>query len=259
MTHIGNLIAPLALSTMLAVASAPASAAEPVSPFYLSAAGGVIFSPLLKSSDGTNQKFSTYPGGIASLAIGAYAGNGFRVELEGLYIAQTLSSIKTLRVNGAYMPLSNFHGGQRVTTAALTNAIYDLPFDLPVKPFVGAGVGIGWLSYGGVSGMESTTISGLPNGNIYSGPVTLSYEGTTSLAYQFMAGVSWKVPGVAGLELTLQNKLFGLAAASSRNLARGPDTLLFNGKVATGSRATTVSPVSDAVMLGLRYTFNAPQ
>lgn len=183
MTRIGNVLAPLAVSMMIASAGSSANAAEQVSPFYIAAAGGVIFSPLLNSSGASHEKFSTYPGGIASLAIGASAGNGFRWELEGLYSGQTLSSIKTLRVNGSYMPLSNFHGGQRVTTAVLTNVIYDIPLDLPVKPFVGAGVGMSWLSYPGVSGVEPLAITAPSHGGPYSGPVTMNYEGTTSLAY----------------------------------------------------------------------------
>ncbi len=256
MTRIGNLMTKLAVTTMVVVASSQAMAADAVSPFYLAAAGGVIFSPLLKSSEGRD-KFSTYPGGIGSFAIGTSAGNGFRVELEGLYSAQTLSSIKTRRLNGSFMPIGGLQG-QRTTTAVLANIVYDVPIDLPVKPFVGVGAGIGWMNYGGVSGTEPFLIrsGGLP---LYEGPATISYDGTTSLAYQLVAGVSWKVPGVSGLELTLQNKLFGLAESTSRAHAFGTNNLYSTPRNATASWNVTTSPISDAVMLGLRYTFNAQQ
>ena len=81
------------------------------------------------------------------LGLGWGFGNGLRAEVEGSYRSNDLDSFETRRVNGALVARPGAKG--RVASHAVTaNLFHDFDlgrFGLPLRPYVGAGLGYGWL------------------------------------------------------------------------------------------------------------------
>jgi hypothetical protein len=84
------------LFLLLALLAPTAAAAQSLQGFYIGAAGGPNFAGSPESSDGHVQ-FNTDVGGLGLASLGWAFGNGFRVELEGSYRSNGISSIDTLR------------------------------------------------------------------------------------------------------------------------------------------------------------------
>jgi len=231
------------------------AAAQPVQGLYIGAGAGVNFAGTLSSSQSTT-KIDTNVGPLGLVAIGWGFGNGLRVELEGSYRSNSISNISNRRINGLTLPISNV-SGNAATYAVMANVLYDIPFhpfSLPLTPYVGAGVGYGWLDFGNAGGNEPILLH-LPLGNTYSGPGAISYGSGGAFAYQAIVGTSLAIAPVPGLSVTLEYRFFGMAQASvSRNLvATGGNTI--NGVTPSSQGHVGFQVFDNAVLIGLRYNF----
>lgn len=130
----------------------------------------------------------------------------WRLELEAGYRGGDVESITAETFDFPFVapqpvvfpirrtPLSDLHGGIHATTI-MANALYDIPLDMPFRPFVGAG--LGWLKANVDAGgtvtvcVEVCFLENLRSGN-----------GSSSLAWQAIAGASWPISDGVDLETT---------------------------------------------------------
>jgi OOP family OmpA-OmpF porin len=248
------------LFLLLALLAPTAAAAQSLQGFYIGAAGGPNFAGSPESSDGHVQ-FNTDVGGLGLASLGWAFDNGFRVELEGSYRSNGISSIDTLRVNGRHEPIGIQQGNTPGlnTWAAMLNGAYDIPlanFGLawPFQPYIGAGVGFAWLDLANVSGDEPAIIH-LPANNTYTGPAAISFGSGSAFAYQAIAGASMPITLVPGLEATLEYRFFGTSRASSSETVTAQTTDLINGAIPSTQITRGFVLNHNSLLLGLRYRF----
>jgi outer membrane protein OmpA-like peptidoglycan-associated protein len=229
------------------------AAAQPVQGLYIGAGVGANFAGTLSSS---RDHIDTNPGPVGLAAAGWGFGNGLRVEFEGIYRTNGVNNISTLRADGLTLPTSNV-SGRAATYAVMANAVYDIPFHpfgLPLTPYVGAGVGYGWLDFPNAGGNEPVILH-LSSGNTYTGPGAISYGSGGAFAYQAIVGTSLAIAPVPGLSVTLEYRFFGMAQATvSRNLvATNGNTI--NGVTPSTQGHAGFQVFDNAVLIGLRYNF----
>lgn len=237
-----------------AVLLVPAAAqAQSWSPAYVSVKAGANFAPPLQSAQDTI-RIDTDPGPAVVAALGWNIGHGLQAELEGSYRSNSISNIYTLRENGQTLPFNTVHGANEAT-AVMANLIYDVPAhrNWPVRPYIGAGLGYGWLNANG--GGEEPVVLHLPQNNTYNGPGQVSYGQAGAFAYQVMAGLSWPVSRVRGLEMTAEYRFFGTTRADVPATAVGSTNVLFNGAVPTGFGRRGFEITDSSLLVGLRYRF----
>jgi outer membrane protein OmpA-like peptidoglycan-associated protein len=216
------LAAPFALSH--------AAKAQPVTGVYIGAEGGYNIETNSKSKDvvinGVNQpdvaRISVKNGWSGEGSVGYGFGNGFRVELEGDYMENRFSKVKT---NG----VTAYASGKESKYGAFANALYDFDIGMPyLYPYVGAGVGWQLADYN-----DFTT------GN------TFVNKTKGSLAYQGIAGLSFPIAPVPGLSATVEYRFIALAGSRKYN---GTDAgLPISFKVE--------HEYNHSIMVGLRYAF----
>lgn len=232
-----------------------AAAQEPSGLYINLGMGANIAGELTASGDAT--KLSTAAGPMGVIDFGWALGRGFRAEIEGNYRSNSLDGIFVRRTAGEPPPQINPAGSLR-TYAIMTNLAYDIPlhpFGLPLRPYIGAGLGYGWLDFGrgGGNGFDSFALA---SGGSYSGPSVLSFGSRGGLAYQAMVGASLPLGILPGLEATLEYRFFGMSRAdvpvdrvglSQTNLAGGaaPSSSVHNG----------FEFRDNAMLIGLRYRF----
>ncbi len=204
--------------------------AQPVSGLYVGAGAGADFmaNEFLKlrtvGSIGPSQKarvkFDTGVMGEASVGYGF--GNGFRLELEGLYATNSVRNTVPARQQDKY-------GG-------MVNGLFDFDIGSPyVFPYAGIGGGY-------VSTSHNLAVAGL------NGPVNYGYRKGTA-AYQGIVGAAFPIPFVVGLSATLDYRFVGLAD-SKRTVNLGP---AFNG---ARVQEKVLNNLSNIVTVGLRYQFD---
>ncbi|HEV2560669.1 MAG TPA: outer membrane beta-barrel protein [Rhizomicrobium sp.] len=123
---------------------------------------------------------------------GAWIAPDWRVEVEGGYRGGDIKSVIAQTIefpsvdpssNIADIPLTNLHGGMHAKTL-MVNAFYDADLDAPIRPFVGAGVGVlrADVNAGGTVTVcvEVCLLETLTSGH-----------GSTNFAWQAIAGASW--------------------------------------------------------------------
>ena len=126
----------------LALATCPAAIAQaqPVTGPYVSVGGGANFTEdqaLRPNGFGPAPHNYTFdPGGAAQVAAGYGIGDGLRVEIEGDYADNHVHGVKA-PVYG-----SRRAGGFEQQYGGFGNVLYDLPFALPVRLYVGVGPGL---------------------------------------------------------------------------------------------------------------------
>ena len=232
------------------------AAAQPVTGPYLSGEGGVNFGGSTLTLHGaTDINVDSGPLGIG--AIGWGFGNGLRTELEGSYRSNDVAGINTLRVDGFRLPLTNV-AGNVATEALMANVFYDIPvqpFDLPVQPYFGAGLGYEWSQFN-TSGNGFGTIP-LGLNNSVTGPDTVSFGNGSAFAYQAIAGLSVPIQAVPRLNLTLEYRFFGTANAVVP-VARTIPGIVVNGAVPTSTTNNNFSLGENALLIGFRYSLGAP-
>lgn len=249
------------LLLLLALLAPTAAAAQmlPGSP-YIGIAGGLNLAGSPLSSDGHVQ-FDTDAGGLGIVDLGWAFGNGFRLELEGSYRSNAISSIDTLRVNGQREPIGIQQGNTPGlnTWAVMVNGAYDIPlvnFGLswPLQPYIGGGVGFAWLDPSDASG-EQPTIFHLPGQNQFTGPAIISYGSASAFAYQAIAGASLPIAFLPGLEAMLEYRFFGTTEANLQDSAVALTTDTINGAIPSGTNHHGTALNDNSVLLGLRYRF----
>jgi len=192
----------------------PASLAQS-SGFYVGAALGLgLQDDADVTGTGINSSVETDTGLVGLLSLGHAYGNGFRTEFEVSYSHASIDSV------------SGASGSDGAVTAlgGLVNALYDIPLDGPLKPYLGIGIGAARLSYDDVSPIGGSTLS----------------DRDLVFAYQGIAGASYDLGD--NLALTADYRYFRTA---------DPD---FNS-VGIGSVDSEFT--EHRIMVGLRFTFGA--
>ena len=236
----------LALCPTLAVAQTDAGP-------YLSGAVGANFAGALLASHSTTKAY-TDPGPAGLVALGWRFGNGLRAEIEADDRSNGVNMIRTHRNNGEMLPLENVDG-QVQTYAGMANLAYDIPvrpFGLPIRPYVGVGVGYGTLDFGKAGGLGQATLK-LPQNNTFTGPVDVAFREGGAFAYQAMVGASWPIDRVHGLELTADYRFFGTAQASVPVTRTEAGSDLINGVLPSSETRNGFQARSSSLMIGLRY------
>jgi OOP family OmpA-OmpF porin len=177
--------------------------AQPVTGPYVSlGAGTSILNPVgykfgpPGSGEGKFQFRNSYSG-VAGLGYGF--GDGFRVELSGNYMRNTVHKADTS--DGLQVPFT----GAQITYGAMVNVYYDIPVGLPIFPYVGAGAGYQGANF---------------NHDLTGGGVFIDGR-QGSFAYNVIGGVSYPVPMVPGLSLTAEYRFMQLTA--TRKYPAGDD------------------------------------
>jgi OOP family OmpA-OmpF porin len=230
--------------------------AQPARGLYIDIDAGASFAgSILSSNDLT--KIYTNPGPLGIAGLGWGYGNGFSTEIEGSFRSNDIGGISTRRVNGQLLPLGNVSGSAR-TYAIMANIQYDVPFHpfgLPVQPYVGGGVGYGWLDLASASGNGLGTLP-LSQGNSFNGATDVRFGSAGAFAYQAMAGASLPLPILPGLDATVEYRFFGMMRADvpvNRVAANTTDTI--NGAIPSASTHNSFDARDNAILIGLRYSF----
>ncbi len=201
----------LAAATCLAL---PLGAhAQPVTGPYVSLSGGTSLlnpeSNSLQAANGSNFPSSIYNfrtqfrpdyAGIAGIGYGF--GDGFRVELDGDYMRNTVHSIDA---NFDYV--LNYNGrayGAEEKYGPMVNVLYDIPVGLPIYPYVGAGVGYQWVKFN--RDINESAI------------VPVEASGTRgSFAYDIIAGLSYPLPMLPQFSVTAEYRFMMLTQSRNYN------------------------------------------
>jgi OOP family OmpA-OmpF porin len=229
--------------------------AQSASGLYIGVGGGANFAGSTSSSRETTT-IATDPGPLGVVDVGWGFGNGFRAEIEGSYRSNGVTGISTLRGTGLKEPLTNVDGDM-ATDAVMANLAYDIPLSglgLPVHPYIGAGLGYGWLRLGNAGGNGQARFS-LPGNNVVASPDTVSFGSAGAFAYQAIIGASVPLSVLPGLDATLEYRFFGMARAdvSVTRTAAGGNT--FNGTGPSLETRNGFETRDDALLIGLRYEF----
>ena len=229
-----------------------AASAAPITGPYVSLGGGVNFAyDQNVEPSGFGPAAHSYvfdPGGAVQAALGFGFGNGLRVEAEGDYADN--------HVHGVVYP-SNYGslraGGVEQQYGGFGNVLYDLPFRLPVRPYVGLGAGYQEIELDNVNASGFNTVVG------HIAPITRG-----NFAYQAVAGFAVPLP-VAGLSLTAEYRFIGVLSPGPYfrgNYAfetpvitnvGGPPTLQ---RTVLREHATFDNIFDNEILFGLRYAFN---
>ena len=120
---------------------------------------GLVFRPSgTIISDGNRLHIDHSVGWVALGSLGWGFGNGLRVEVEGSYRTNRMDSGRWDFFGTLPGPLTNRSGGVS-TAAVMANLFYDLRLG-PVMPYVGAGIGYGWMRFDHVGGNVNTITPG---------------------------------------------------------------------------------------------------
>ncbi|WP_188902727.1 outer membrane protein, partial [Caldovatus sediminis] len=238
------LTATMGAALPLAAATAPAQA-QPVTGLYIAGGAGVN---LLQSTDvdgpGGRLGEIDWQAGVAGvLSLGWGFGNGLRAEVEGGYRWNHID--KAGIAPGLAAPFSGalvqFRGSQR-TVSVMANVLYDFALfgNMPVVPYVGAGVGWAWI--------ETHKLRATSNAF---GLRFESDDWDNRFAYQAIAGLSFNLP-VPGLALTTEYRFFGTLSPSHGGQVRAINA---PGRPVVASGAFDTDNFNHSIMLGVRYNF----
>ena len=150
--------------------------AQPVTGPYVSLGAGtsIMYPPNVnfeKQGISGNYQFRPDYTGVAGIGYGL--GDGFRIELGGIFSRNTLHATN---LDG----IGHFGStGAEKKYGGLVNVYYDIPVGLPIFPYVGAGAGYEFVKYN-----NNLTTGDLPGGSVIK---TGGTEG--SFAYNIIAGV----------------------------------------------------------------------
>ena len=233
------LVAGLALPCLLGGALFRPAAAQPFQGVYLGAGAGyhntndVRAAPFPAAAlGGTGLRLRTN-GGFAGLgSLGYGFGDGWRLEVEGSARLNNLGHL-----NGTSFPTRA--GGSLQTYALMANALFDLDVRSPwIYPYIGGGVGAAWNAASGLRANSSNPLFGFA-----------SSDTTTGLAVQAIAGLSFPMPGLPGLSLTAEYRLFSMPITRTLNGSAATQT----GSVPAGLKLGAM--IDQSALIGVRYAF----
>ncbi len=226
----------LALAAATCLALPIAAHAQPVTGPYISLEGGTsILNPInFDETFGGSGKiqFKNSYAGIGGIGYGF--GNGFRVQIDGDYIHNTIAKADfSVAAGGGSLKAVGFSNKY----GPMLNVLYDIPVGLPVFPYVGAGGGYQFVSTRLYSG---TGIGGQA--------ATSDVKGT--YAFDIIAGLSYPIDAVPGLSLTAEYRFMMLPASYHEGFSiLGAPAL---GEVKIGQQS------SHSFYAGLRYALFPP-
>jgi opacity protein-like surface antigen len=180
-----------------ASAPAPAAVATTTSGQYISVSGGFIGKTDYDYRFANGYRFDgdVDAGGQGAVAWGSALGNGWRGELALGYRSQKAGGVLT--TTGATK--FNFENGGKVTTLSVDiNGYYDFPVAGPVRPYLGAGVGVAQVKID--DGLmddkgDALTLQGIAGASFAVSPrVSLFAEGR----YQYTGAIKVKTTSPAG-------------------------------------------------------------
>ena len=169
---------------------------------------------------------ASYDDGLVTTVQGGFSfGNGLRLEEEFGFRYNDVDHVS---------PYGNGRGSMR-NYAIMTNALYDLPVDFPLRPYVGVGVGAAdYTPYhirgDGMPYFTSGPGAGTPNATYIGGPDSWGF------AWQVMGGVSYDVTD--NIALTAEYRYF--ERVGDHPLGIGNDY------------------ESHSALVGVRYSFGEP-
>lgn len=242
------------------IMSAPVAAmAQPVTGPYVSLGAGVNFMSQTNADirwssgvPGTSNPYAGQSGNIRSNggfagigSVGWGFGNGFRAELELSWLSQSTRVGGFTNVAGTQLA----GGGQLQTGGLAVNGFYDFNVGLPVVPFVGLGLGYGqtWLQ----------------NYSIYTPGSKSVWTASNSAQGGIMAnaflGAAYNITAVPGLALTAEYRFSGLFQNNTFSGAvTGRDATGAIAKAGSNGTLKLSDQYNNALLLGVRYAFNAP-
>ena len=253
------LLAATVLSVCLPAASRAQVSSAPISGLYVGAGVGwnYLESEQLKNfatqsavfgGVSVNNKSVNFGSGLATvLSLGWGFGNGLRAEVEGNYRYNSNNANHSLPTFNSVQGTRN---GTENKAGVMVNALYDFTnaFGPGITPYIGAGVG--W-QYIRESNLEIFGL--LPAGPTAGQPYGFRINnGTNTFAYQAIVGASYSLASwVPGLDATLEYRFLGTGGD------RTYKAQFFAPRVATGTNFQVGSEYNHAIMVGLRYAFNA--
>ena len=197
-------------------------------------------------------------GFIGLVSVGYKLPFGLRVEVEGSYRQNKFkgAGVSTDNSAGGVFNTGNFFtafngGGDEMKYTGMVNVLYELPFNLPVQPYVGVGAGYSWVQHrNGRFFANSGPVAGAPNG-INSLFRTNDADG--AFAYQAILGAAFPIGAVPGLALTAEYRFMGLAGEREYKYQ------YFTGAPGLATRANIKvdDNYNHSLLLGVRYSFNS--
>jgi len=214
----------------------------------------VNFQETATSASG-NVRVGTDPGPVGVLGLGWGFGKGLRAEVEGSYRSNELDSLETRRVSGALVAHPGAKG--RVASyAVMANLFYDFDlggFGLPLRPYVGAGVGYGWLEHDNIRAGATFLVSQPGGGTVLPGRIASDGTGG-AFAYQAIGGVAVPPRSGPGLEVTAEYRYFAMDEARIRG-----ERAVFGAPAGVPPAVRGASYFDNhnhSILVGLRYAFN---
>ncbi|MBV8094475.1 MAG: OmpA family protein [Acetobacteraceae bacterium] len=213
--------------------------------------GGAVFtfpssSPFLSLTQPT---LYTDPGFVGLGSVGWGFGNGLRVEVEGNWRYNTISTLHNSPIVSGF-PTAG--GGNVQTYGVLANVLYDIDITRWthgyrwVVPYVGVGAGYAWTNF--------------TNFHAYGVTFPYNFSSTTSngnFAYQAIAGISIPVSTIPNLAITAEYRFFSQIGTND-----------FHGSIFTGPPQLPLGKTflsyklnpsyNNAVLVGVRYNFAPP-
>ena len=220
------------------------AAAQPVAGPYVDLGGGVNFleNQIEKPFAGYGPSKRTYtfdPGATGYAGLGYSFASGLRVEAEGDFINNVVKGVKLSSAQRA--------GGHEHQYGGLLNVLYDFKLNLPVIPYVGVGAGYQEVALDNINAS-------------YYGEVNNSKgaESHGEFAYQGIAGLSYPVPFLPGLALTIDYRFLGvITPAPYPRSSNGRNHVYVDG-VLHQYRDTFSNILNNEITMGVRYTFGSP-
>jgi OmpA-OmpF porin, OOP family len=230
------------LAAPLAAVAQPAPATGP----YISLGGGYSLQQDIFDHPNTSPyrppsgRYQFGDGWVVAGDVGWGLGNGFRLDLEGLYAE---SGIKRLAGTGVASATS----GSLETYGLFGNVFYDVDLTklglnvTAFQPYVGVGVGVLWTRFGPFQ-------SNFTNGTTFrSGGTAANFD------YQGIVGVGVPIAGVPGLKLSLDYRFIGVQVNSG-----AVGEYLAAGRESTGT--VHLSPAfTHQFTIGATYAFFHPR
>jgi OmpA-OmpF porin, OOP family len=217
--------------------------AQPVSGLYIAGGVGAAWKDSVGTGSGATANDTSWnPGWAVVGSVGWGFGNGFRVEGEASYRD---NAIDTFQVNGR---IATSSGGVNRQVGLMANAFYDIqtgwrPGGVAVTPYVGGGIGLGWMQGSGLR-------AGFSNGN----QLTLDNGSGWNFAYQAIGGIAFGLDSfVPGLSLTTEYRYYATLDQDFNSSFRTSPT-------SPVTRTSGSSPnTNHTALVGFRYAFNTPR
>jgi OmpA-OmpF porin, OOP family len=230
---------------VLILAGNPGAArSQPIQGFYLDGGAGlrIAFPPKVTSLEpGVPGTFELRQDlGYATQFSAGYAlGDGWRFELEASVGRSSISSVATT-------PYPATPSGSVQNLGIMTNALFDLDVRSPyVYPYLGVGLGY-----------QRTRLDGFVNTPV-GRPGSFSASGSSGApAAQIIGGLSFPVPNMPGLSLTVDYRVMDILGGGHYDGASSIG--LPAGSVPRAGAVKLHNQFVQNVLFGVRYAFNTP-